>query len=86
MKSAGEYTDMTTKENHNWIAKVMLFAGLIEVVVGLLHFVMPIFTYHSPGLGSLGDGEVNFVTASIFAVGLLLVAFGSLTIIMRIRG
>jgi hypothetical protein len=40
LKSAGEYTDMTTKENHNWVAKVLLFAGLIEVVVGLLHFTL----------------------------------------------
>lgn len=67
MKSAGEYPDMTVNENNNWIAKVLLFAGLIEVVVGLLHFVMPIFTYHSPGVGSLGNGEIKFVTSSIFA-------------------
>ena len=54
---------MTIKENPNWIAKMLLFAGLIEVVVGLLHFVIPISTYHSNGLGSLGDDEINFVTA-----------------------
>jgi hypothetical protein len=80
MKSTRECTNMTIKENPNWIAKMLLFAGLIEVVVGLLHFVIPISTYHSNGLGSLGDDEINFVTASIFAVGILLVAFGALTI------
>jgi len=49
--------------------------------VGLLHFAMPYFVYQIKGLSLLQPNEINFVTLVVFAVGILLVAFGSLTIL-----
>ncbi|MCU7921030.1 MAG: hypothetical protein KZQ95_22125 [Candidatus Thiodiazotropha sp. (ex Epidulcina cf. delphinae)] len=65
----------------NLTKQILLAAGIIEVAVGLLHFAMPSFAYQAKGFSLLQPDEISFVTLVIFAVGILLVAFGSLTII-----
>ena len=76
---------MTTIKNSNWITKMLLIAGAVEIVLGLLHFVMPMFANQSPNLGSLDKGETNFVTLCVFSVGILLVAMGCLTMVVSIK-
>ncbi|WP_428739060.1 hypothetical protein [Sulfurimonas sp.] len=66
----------------NLTKKILLVAGIIEIVVGLLHFAMPSFAYQSKGFSLLQPDEISFVTLVIFAVGILLVAFGSLTMLL----
>ncbi|MDQ6984185.1 MAG: hypothetical protein Q9M44_05675 [Ghiorsea sp.] len=65
----------------NLTKQILLAAGIIEIAVGLLHFAMPFFVYQTKGFSLLQPNEINFVTLVIFAVGILLVAFGSLTIL-----
>jgi|APSaa5957512622_1039677.scaffolds.fasta_scaffold42262_1 hypothetical protein len=60
--------------------QILLTAGVIEIAAGLLHFAMPSIAYQSKGFSLLHPDEINFVTLVVFAVGILLVAFGSLTI------
>ena len=64
------------------LSGVLLIAGIIEFAVGLLHFAMPAFAYRSKGFSLLRADEINFVTLLIFAVGILLMAFGWLTIFL----
>ncbi|VAW48325.1 hypothetical protein MNBD_GAMMA03-2072 [hydrothermal vent metagenome] len=65
----------------NLTKQILLAAGIIEIAVGLLHFAMPSFAYQTKGFSLLQPNEINFVTLVIFAVGILLVAFGSITIL-----
>ena len=65
----------------NLTKQILLAAGIIEIAVGLLHFSMPYFAYQTKGFSLLQPNEINFVTLVIFAVGILLVAFGSITIL-----
>ena len=65
----------------NLTKQILLAAGIIEIAVGLLHFAMPYFAYQTEGFSLLQSSEINFVTLVIFAVGILLVAFGSITIL-----
>jgi len=65
----------------NLTKKILLAAGIIEIAVGLLHFAMPYFAYQAKGFSLLQPNEINFVTLVIFAVGILLVAFGSITML-----
>ncbi len=65
----------------NLTKQILLAAGIIEIAVGLLHFAMPYFAYQTKGFSLLQPNETNFVTLVIFAVGILLVAFGSITIL-----
>jgi hypothetical protein len=64
---------------------VLKIAGSIEILVGLLHFLMPYFVnknhYYSLSLVA----ENNFITLLIFAVGILLIAFGGTTILFANR-
>ena len=60
---------------------VLLVAGVIEIAVGLLHFGMPYFAYQSAGFMGLDSAEINFVTLIIYAVGILLIAFGCVTVL-----
>jgi hypothetical protein len=64
----------------NWIRRILLTAGVVEVVVGVSHFAMPYFAYHAKGFTLLNQHEINFVTLCVFAVGILLIAFGAVTI------
>jgi hypothetical protein len=63
------------------IKQILMVAGIIEIAVGLLHFLMPPFAYQAKGFSLLQPDEISFVTLAIFSVGILLVAFGSLTIL-----
>ncbi len=64
------------------IRKILIAAGIVEISVGLLHFAMPFYAYQSKGLSLLPPNELDFVTLLIFSIGILLTAFGSVTILL----
>ena len=65
--------------------RLLLIAGIIEVVAGLAHFAMPHFAYQSEGFSLLNQNEVGFITAGVFSVGILLMTFGALTVYFSLR-
>lgn len=67
------------KRQNNLATRLFLTAGMVEVIAGLLHFAMPYFALQSKGFSFLDQNEVSFVTAGVFSVGILLMAFGALT-------
>jgi hypothetical protein len=69
----------------DYIGKFLLIAGVAEIAVGISHFAMPYFAYQSIGYSSLNYDEINFVTLCIFAVGILLIAFGILTVFFSLK-
>lgn len=69
----------------NMLKNILITAGTIEILVALVHFVMPYFTHQNIGFISLNHNEVDFIDLLIFAVGILLLAFGSLTIFFAKR-
>ncbi len=65
--------------------KLILSAGIIEVVVGLLHFFMPLFFDKSEAFSHLPLVEMDYLLLATYAVGILLVAFGATTILFSRR-
>ena len=77
---------MTASEKRLRTLKGILFiAAAVEVLVGLLHFVMPLEYRDSAGLGALDGAEADYVTLVTYAVGILLVAFGATTYLLARR-
>lgn len=73
-------------ENYNdWTRRILLIAGVVEIVVGLSHFAMPYYAYQAKGFTLLNQDERNFITLCVFAVGILLMAFGILTVFFSLR-
>jgi hypothetical protein len=70
------------RKRANTIRNILIAAGIIEIAVGLLHFAMPYFAYQSKGFTLLQSAELDFVTLCIFAIGILLIAFGTITIFL----
>lgn len=70
------------KNDKSWIKNFLLAAGTIEIVVGLAHFAFPYFVYQSNSYSLLNNNDIDFITLSIFSVGILLIAFGSLTVFL----
>jgi hypothetical protein len=70
------------KSDRSWIKIILLTAGIIEIVLGLIHFAFPYFAYQSKGYSLLSSNEIDFVTLCIFCVGILLVAFGAFTVFL----
>jgi len=68
-----------------WARNLLFVAGAIECIAGILHFFMPRFVFQSDGLSQLSDNEIAFVTLFIFAVGILLIAFGCITIVFSLK-
>ena len=60
-------------------------AGIIEVLVGLLHFFMPLFFDKSEIFSRLPMVEMDYLLLVTYAVGILLVAFGATTILFARR-
>ena len=60
---------------------ILIMAGTIEISVGLLHFFMPYFLYQSKGFEQLNSIESDYLLLVTYAVGILLVAFGSTTLL-----
>ena len=63
------------------LKSVLLTAGGLEIFVALLHFMMPYFAYQNSAISLLGVAELSFVSLLIYAVGILLLAFGAMTIV-----
>lgn len=68
-----------------WIRRLLLWAGVIEITLGALHFALPSAVYRSKGFPSLQPDELSFVTLVILAVGLLLLALGAFTVYLASR-
>ena len=67
--------------NQYKIKSLLITAGTIEILVGLLHFAMPYFIYQSNGFRHLTNIESDFVLLVTYAVGILLIAFGATTLL-----
>lgn len=63
------------------LRRLLLVAGIIEIAVGLAHFAMPHFANQSDGFAQLRTGESDFFTLVTFAVGILLIGFGCMTLV-----
>ena len=68
-----------------WITRMVFTGGLLELILGAIHFVMPWFVLRAQGIGALNPPERNFVILCVVAVGLLLIALGLITILL-VRG
>lgn len=66
----------------NKIRNILILAGIVEILVGLLHFAMPYYLYQSSGFEQLNHIESDFVLLVTYAVGILLIAFGATTILL----
>ena len=73
-------TGATNRSRTVRLKTLLIVAGTVEVMIGLLHFAMPTYYRRSPGLADLDGPEADFVTLVTFAVGILLIAFGVLTL------
>jgi hypothetical protein len=65
-----------------WARNLLIVTGVIELAAGSLHFLMPRFAYQSVGFSHLSANEISFVTLCVFAVGILLLAFGCFTLVL----
>ncbi len=63
----------------------LLAAGMTAIAVGLLHFFMPGQYRNSNGLAGLSSPEDDFVVLITFAVGVLLIASGAVTLLFAHR-
>ena len=68
------------KRQNSSAMRLLLVAGVIEVIAGLSHFAMPHFAHQSKGFSLLDQNELSFVNAGVFSVGILLMALGAFTI------
>jgi len=68
--------------NQHKIKSLLIAAGIVEILVGLLHFAMPYFIYQSNGFMNLTNIESDFVLLVIYAVAILLIAFGITTLLL----
>lgn len=64
---------------------ILFVAGCIELLIGLSHFAFPSIFYKSEGFSLLQPNEIGFVTLCVFSVGILLIAFGILTIACALK-
>ena len=67
---------------NNMLKNIMIVAGVQEIMVGILHFMMPYFLNQSAGFLQLSSVEMDFVMLVTFATGILLIAFGSVTLLL----
>ena len=67
------------------LKNILLLAGIIEILVGFLHFFMPYFLYQSSGFEQLNSIESDYLLLVTYAVGVLLVAFGAITLLFAIK-
>ena len=67
---------------NNILRNILIVAGVQEIMVGALHFMMPYFLNQSEGFLQLSSIEMDFVMLVTFATGILLVAFGGVTLLL----
>lgn len=68
-----------------WIRALLIAAGVLEIAMGLAHFGMPRALQSSFAFGALPPVELGFVVLCVFALGILLVGFGCVTLLMATR-
>lgn len=72
-------------EKRKLVRGIYLTAGLTELLLGIVHFAFPTYVLKSGGFLNLNIHETDFITASIFGLGLNLVAWGTIIIIAGIK-
>lgn len=80
MSEARRYAGPAAQRHERSTRKLLRWAGAIEIAAGALHFAMPSAAYQSKGFSSLQPAELGFVTLVTLAVGILLLAFGALSV------
>jgi hypothetical protein len=74
------YADMGGIVNKkHWASQLMFMGGIAELVIALLHFLMPLQLVHTE-IGRLSDDYRSFVLLGVIAIGLCLAIFGALSI------
>ena len=59
---------------------LMTVGGCIEILMGLIHFLMPIQLVNASEIAALANNYKNIILLETFAIGLCLFVFGILTI------
>jgi hypothetical protein len=85
MTEARRHPSPGAERSERWIRRLLLWAGVVEMALGALHFALPYAAYQSKGFSSLRPEELSFVTLVILAVGILLLAFGAFTAYLASR-
>jgi len=70
------------KDTNNKLKNILFIAGIIEIIIGLIHFIMPYFVYKITNFGLLPQNESDFIILCVLSVGILLIAFGLVTILL----
>ena len=73
------------KNTNNKLKNLLLIAGAIEIIIGLIHFIMPYFIYKIKNYELLPQNESDFIILCVLSVGILLIAFGLVTILLTKR-
>ena len=73
------------KTTNNKLKNLLLIAGAIEIIIGLIHFIMPYFIYKIKNYELLPQNESDFIILCVLSVGILLIAFGLVTILLTKR-
>ena len=77
-----QYFQILGEQMQSKIKLILVIAGLVEISVGLLHFWMPYFLYQASGFEQLSKIESDYVLIVTYIVGILLIAFGIITILL----
>lgn len=85
MTEARRHPSPGAQRQERWIRNLLLGAGALEIVLGALHFALPSAVYQSKGFPNLQPEELGFVTLVTLAVGILLLAFGTVTVYLASR-
>lgn len=64
--------------------RLLFIAGIIEIIIGIMHFIMPYFVIQSKGFSELNPDETKFLIHSVIAVGIAIIPFGILTVIFSV--
>ncbi len=73
------------KKYLNYAGRILFAAGVVEIIIGLLHFIMPYFVIQSNGFSQLSHDETAFLIHAVIAVGIAIIPFGILTILFSLK-
>ena len=76
------YTKEKNINKINKLKNILLLAGMLEIIIGVMHFIMPYFVYKIDNFSLLPQAEIDFIILCVLSVGILLIAFGLITILL----
>ena len=68
--------------SNQYLQNIIKLAGIIEIIIGLIHFVMPYFIYQINNFNLLPKNELVFILLCVLSVGILLISLGIITILL----